>query len=1199
MLTAAIAGFEIRYQLKNPVFWVSAAIFLLIGFGLSASANVSIGTPGAVQENSPFAISVALALLSLFYLFVITAFVANAVVRDDVTGFGPMIRATPVGRTTFLAGRFLGGLAIAILGYLAVPLGIALGSAMPWVDPETIGPGGFATYAWPFLIIAIPNLILSSALLFSLATITRSMLASYIGVLVLVMAYTVATAVLGNEPDYQDALAQFEPMAVGAIFEVSRYWTAAEMNTQALPLEGNLLINRLLVLGWSVLFLGVAWARFSMTERAPSRWRLRRLAKQANRTAKAEAVRPQVLSAPAARSFGTGHALASFWVRLKAEILLVVKSPGLIVLLLIALALTVVNLVFSETLYGTPSYPLTANVIGAVIGSMFLFSLIVAVFYGGELVWRERDVKIAEIIDTAPVPGWVMFVPKILAIFAVLLAMSLTGMVTGVLYQLALGAPSIDAGLYLIAYVLPQSIDLLLIAVLAVFFQVLSPNKYIGWGLFLVWFISRIFLSNMGYTNMLYMFGAGPAEPLSDMNGTGGFWVGGLIARAYWACFGLLLLVLAHWAWPRGTVVAVLPRLKGMAKRVTLVSGTTALAAVGGMIGTGLVIHNNIKVLNTYQTSDEVEALTAAYERKYLQYETLPRPVVTDVEFAADIYPDERRMEVRGHYLLRNDTQVPIREVHVRQGDDGTEFTRLDLAGAKLVSHDEAFFGHRIYRFETPLAPGATARLDFTSQLWRRGFANGQAATDIVDNGTFVNNFVFAPTIGMNRQGLLQDRAERRRQGLPDELRTAKLEDTSAQSENYIRADWVNSRITISTASDQVPIAPGNKVSDEIFGSRRIAIFESPAPILNFFSVQSARYAVAEDTFGDVQLSVYHDPRHAWNVPGMLTAMKASLGYFTKNFGPYQFGYARIIEFPGYAEFAQAFAGTMPYSEAIGFAADVRDPETIDYVAYVTAHELGHQYWAHQVVGADMQGSTLLSETLAQYSALMVMKELYGEDKIRRFLKFELDQYLGGRKGDVLDEQPLLRVENQGHIHYRKGALAMYLLQHRLGEDAVNRALARLVETYRFKGAPYPRSLDLIAELRKEATTPEQQTLITDLFERITIYDLKAKDAVTRRLADGRWSTRITIEAGKFTADGKGKETPAKLAEAIEVGVFTDRPGSGAFDTANVLSMKRYPIRAGQQVVEVVTAKKPLFAGIDPYNFYIDRDSDDNLVPVT
>ena len=74
-----ITGFEIRYQLRNPVFWVAVAIFFLIGFGIAASENVSIGTPGGIHENSPYAISVATAVLSLFYLFVVTAFVAGAV----------------------------------------------------------------------------------------------------------------------------------------------------------------------------------------------------------------------------------------------------------------------------------------------------------------------------------------------------------------------------------------------------------------------------------------------------------------------------------------------------------------------------------------------------------------------------------------------------------------------------------------------------------------------------------------------------------------------------------------------------------------------------------------------------------------------------------------------------------------------------------------------------------------------------------------------------------------------------------------------------------------------------------------------------------------------------------------------------------------------------------------------------------------
>ncbi|MFL6783759.1 MAG: M1 family aminopeptidase, partial [Sphingomicrobium sp.] len=397
---------------------------------------------------------------------------------------------------------------------------------------------------------------------------------------------------------------------------------------------------------------------------------------------------------------------------------------------------------------------------------------------------------------------------------------------------------------------------------------------------------------------------------------------------------------------------------------------------------------------------------------------------------------------------------------------------------------------------------------------------------------------------------------------------------------------------------DQIPIAPGNRVSDVTRDGRRTAHFVSGAPILNFFSIQSARYKVASEDHNGLKLSVFYHPGHDWNVPKMLRAMGTALDYYRAHFGPYQFNYARIIEFPGYSSFAQAFAGTMPYSETIGFNANTDDPDKIDFTTYVVAHEMAHQYWAHQVVGADMQGGTSMSETLAQYSALMVMKHLYGPDKIRRFLKYELDAYLRNRAGEAVEELPLERVENQQYIHYNKGSLAMYLLQERLGEDAVNRALARFDQRFRFKGAPYLRSLDLIAEFRKEAKTPEQQQLITDLFEKITVYDLKVLDASTKKTGAG-WTTTLTVAANKYYANGKGDETRAKLDEPVEVGLFTARPGFGDFSAKNVIVMGRERLRDGSQRITLATKAKPSFAGVDPYNFYVDRNSDDNVKAVT
>nr|MDQ3078277.1 ABC transporter permease [Pseudomonadota bacterium] len=831
-----IAGFEIRYQLKNPVFWVSVAIFFLLGFGLSASENVSIGTPGAVHENSPFAIAIATGAMSLFYLFVVTAFVANAIVRDETSGFAPMVRATSVTRVQFVIGRFLGGLTIAWLGYLAVPLGIAVGAAMPWVDTETVGPQVLRYYAWPFAILALPNIFMMSALLFALATILRSMMASYIGAVLLVMGYLVTTSIVGQNIEYRDIFARFEPFGMGALTEATRYWTQAEMNSRLVGLSGDLLFNRVLSILLGLVFLGLTLWRFTMTERAPSKRKLRKLAKREARDARIASVEPtlggdRVVARDAVPSRGV-----QFMTRLRVEMRQVLTSPGLIVLTLFAMINSGAALWLGQSSYGTAEYPIVAGTVDTIRSTFPAVLLMIAVFYGGELVWRERDRKLNEILDSTAVPSWVMTVPKILAVFLVLLIVNAAGMITGLFYQLVEGAREFGIASYVGWFIIPAAIDGLLIAVLAVVVQVLSPNKYVGWGIMFIWFVATIFLSNMGYSNPLYTYASSPTAPLSDLNGIGSFWKGAAVFQLYWALFAVILAVLAHLLWPRGTDLGLGGRVKRMGRYASPASLGIAGVAALAMIGTGAFAYYNIKQLNEYRTSDDVEAYTADREKKYLKNEALPQPSITKVTLNARLFPDERRLLVDGRYDLRNDTGVPLREVHVRQTDRDTEFLKLDLADARLVSDDEKF-GYRIFRFATPLAPGATTALNFTSRIWNRGFRGNGAATDVVENGTFVNNFGFAPVIGMNRQGLLSDRTQRRRQGLVAELRPAKLEDMSATAKNYIGSDWVMSDITVTTAAGQTPVAPGRKVSDVTADGRRTARFVSSAPILNFFSI--------------------------------------------------------------------------------------------------------------------------------------------------------------------------------------------------------------------------------------------------------------------------------------------------------------------------------------------------------------------------
>ncbi|TRD11836.1 M1 family metallopeptidase [Erythrobacter insulae] len=1187
-----IAQFELRYQMRNPVFWVAIVIFFLLTFGATASDSIQIGGGGNINLNSPVAILQTQMILSLFFMFVTTAFVANVVVRDDESGFGPMVRSTQVTKFAYLMGRFTGATFAALAAFLVVPLAIFIGSLMPWVDSETLGPNRFMDYATSFALFAAPTVILLCAVFFAVATVTRSMMYSYVAVVAFLVLYVVFNVVVGSEPEYRDTAALIDPLGFGAIAAETRYWTAAESNAQLPAFAGTILYNRLFALGLAALALLFAYWRFSFAEKGVS---ARKAKKLANKAAKLARTEPRTVSVlPAAQP--EKAALARLIATTRFEIGQVMRHPAFIVLMIIGLFNSGTALLFGNEIYGTPPIPATFTLIPLLQGTFSIIPLIIAIYYGGELVWRDRDRKFHEVIDSTSLPGWAYMIPKTIAVTLVLLSTLLISVVAAMLVQASRGYFNFELDKFLSWYILPNTADLLLIGVLSVFVQALSPNKFVGWGIMVLYIVGTITLGSLGYGHPLLLYGTTAIGPVSDMNADG---VAGALSwwlRLYWGGVALLFAVLAHLLWRRGTETRLMPRLKQLPRRIVSGAGALGLAGVVTTVGTGVFLYDQMNVQNDYRNQDATEKLLADYEKKYLKYASLKQPSLTDITMEIDIFPEERRMEASGTYQMVNDTGAPVQTLHVRLADSDTELLTVDIPGATLET-DDTRFKHRIYRFDTPLAVNETATLTFTTRRWHKAFSASGYGTRLVENGTFLNNSEFAPELGMNRNGLLTDRSTRRSYGLEPELRSPKLEDEAARDRNYVGdADWVNSDITISTSADQVPIAPGSKVSDETKGDRRIARFRSTNPILAFFSVQSADYEIATREAGGVELQVFYDAQHPYNVERMLDAMDRSLGYYRANFGPYQFDHARIIEFPGYASFAQAFAGTMPYSESLGFVANLADPGEIDYVTYITAHEVAHQYWAHQLISADMQGGTIMVETLAQYSALMVMKELYGEDEMRRFLKFELDNYLSARGSEAIEELPLERVENQGYIHYRKGSVVMYLLQDRLGEDRVNAMLSGLLDRYRFQSQPYATSTDLIEGFYSLARDDAERDLVRDLLQRITVYDLKAEEASVRELDDGRFETTITITAAKFYADGEGKETEAKLSDIIEIGVFTDRPGGDAFASENVILMERRPVKSGEQTITVVTDRKPQWVGIDPYNKYVDRNSDDNLV---
>ena len=406
-------------------------------------------------------------------------------------------------------------------------------------------------------------------------------------------------------------------------------------------------------------------------------------------------------------------------------------------------------------------------------------------------------------------------------------------------------------------------------------------------------------------------------------------------------------------------------------------------------------------------------------------------------------------------------------------------------------------------------------------------------------------------------------------------------------------SDWVDVETVISTADDQIAIAPGSLVEKWSKDGRKYFRYKVDHQSLNMYSFVSARYKVAYRQLDGIDIEVYYHPEHEWNVDKMLRSIRKSLEYFTKEFGPYEHKQARIIEFPRTSDFAQAFPGTMPYSEGIGFIADIKQDDDIDMVYYVVAHEMAHQWWAHQVIGANMLGATSLSETLAQYSSLMVMEKEYGRDIMRKFLRYEMNSYLSSRGRELLEERPLMRVASQqGYIHYRKGSVVMYYLKEMIGEDKVNAALRKLIKKFAYKIGPYPTSVDLVDALREE-TPPELHYLLKDLFEEITLFENRVANTSYKATDDGKFEVTIDIECAKYQADKKGEQTKVEFNDWIEIGAFAEPKGDS--DYGKTLYRKRIKMEEEAKTFTFVVDEEPALAGVDPFNLLIDRMPEDNL----
>ncbi|MDB4324858.1 M1 family aminopeptidase, partial [bacterium] len=1107
-----LVRFELTYYLRSMSPWIYFSIMAFMAFlmmvifaGAFPDVTAAIeGTDGTVFVNSPHVLLILISMFGLFGTLVVAAVAGNAGYRDFAFNMHPLTFTTPTTKFEYVASRYIGTVVVNTLVMSGVAVGLWFGSIMPFVAAERIGPTMFGAYLRPYLVIVLPNILFASAIFLSMAMLTRKRMPHYIGGAGLLLGYMLSRAFLG-QLEAKWIAAFTDPFGIGSIRLATEYWTPIEKNTMLLEFSGWVLINRAFWVGLAIAIVVFCVWRFKFSFSASEG--SRRKKKDG-----LEPVAPQTsrlpVDVPAVRQvFGVRAVFPQFRTMTRRAFGEVIASPFFVAILAGAVLFLVLNAMQLETVFGTRTWPMAWKVIEVLGGSFSLFVVILIVLYSGELVWRERDLKLDQVVDATPTPSWIGFVSKLTALLGMVVLLLVAVTLAGMLTQSLLGFFRFEPLLYAQKLMGMQFLDYTLLCVMALSIHTIVNHKYTGHFILVLFFVGVDLLPLMGFEHSMLQYGSDLGTTYSDMNSHGWYLGPFLWFKLYWGGVAVLMAVMSNLLWPRGVDGRVRQRFHSAKLRIR--AATMAVAVIGGVLalGAGGFVYYNTNVRNTYRSSGETSEMRAQFEKDYKQYDGLAQPRIVAVVLEVDLFPESGDVLTRGTQQLVNKTDEPIERIHVGL-IEGVIVKRFEFDVPATLEHDDPL-GYFIYALDPPLEPGATITAHFDLEYRRKGFSHN-IQNSVVKNGTFVNSSIL-PSYGYDSgQELVLDRA-RKKYDLEPKERMLDLDDPEGRLNNYISrdADWVDFEVVVSTVPDQIALSPGYLQREWEENGRRYFHYKMDAPILNFFSFLSADYVVERDQWNDVAIEVYYHPGHEFNVAGMIESVKKSLEYFSREFSPYQHRQLRILEFPRYASFAQSFPNTIPYSESIGFIARIKD-EDIDYPFYVTAHEVAHQWWAHQVIGGNLQGSTVLSETLSQYSALMVMEREYGKDKIRRFLEYELDMYLRGRSAERKKEVPLLRAENQGYIHYRKGSVIMYGLRDVIGEEAVNRALRNFVSEWGFQGPPYPTSRDLYQALQAE--TPEDLLpWLADLFEHITLYENRALTATSTPTDDGRFEVTIAF----------------------------------------------------------------------------------------
>ena len=514
----ALLWFEIKNRLGRPSSWVYFAIFFLSSFFLAimfahAFSGLSINSSlsDKLALNSPIALSTLTSSMAYFGILVIAPIFGQSINQDYETKFCNILFATPIRKSTYFFTRYLASFFSVLVIFIAIGLGFWVATWMPFIDRSMVSDNHLWFYVAPYLFMIIPNTLFFGAIFTAVVSLSKKMAPVYITSISIFTGYMISEALTKDLPNKFIA-ALIEPLGVEGSKQVFQYWSIAQQSSQIIPLTGPFLYNRILWLSIGTLFLVGSYLFFNP-------FKLPKEKKAGFEKANQKKLTIQPIDVLQTKCYPKSWKV--FWLLAISELKQAFSNIYFLMILLCGVLYIFAVSSYIGRIFGTETLPVTYHVLEVIGGSFSLFIAIITAYYAGELIWKDRDRHVHELIDSKPISNLFLYLSKVLSLFFLQLLLPIVILVSCVLVQICKGYYHFEWNVYF-QHIFVYNVPLyLLTSISALFIHIVSPNKYIGHAGVVGCWLLILLLAGMQTIHPLYLPGITPTVMYSDMNAFG------------------------------------------------------------------------------------------------------------------------------------------------------------------------------------------------------------------------------------------------------------------------------------------------------------------------------------------------------------------------------------------------------------------------------------------------------------------------------------------------------------------------------------------------------------------------------------------------------------------------------------------------------------------------------------------------------